>query len=140
MKKHPTLGRKTIHHLVPQARISDFYETRFHLPKNKLKLWELKHAAWHVLFKLKTISEIINYLDKNKNPYGFGGEAWNLLFKSKTAKQAKNLLIRVRRAVRKHYLGLEFDLLLKEKVKRYHKKSGKKRIDLYLNYKFKKTA
>ncbi len=144
MKNHRSLGHITVHHLVPRARIGDFYGTLFHLPKNKLKLWEFKHAAWHVLFKLRTISEIIAYLDKNKYPYGYGGAAWLLLFGNKTSKQARNLLIRVRRISRKRYMGLEFDELLKEKVKKYHKQYFKKdtvkRIDIYLNNRFRKAS
>jgi len=85
------------------------------------------------LFKLKTINEIIAYLKNINNPYGYQGPAWKVLFGSKTSKQARNLLIRARRMIRKKYKNFELDPILKQKIKKYHKKMGQHVVNIYLN-------
>jgi hypothetical protein len=140
MKKHRSLGRITSHHLVPRVRIRDYYGAAFALPRNRIKLWELKHAAWHVLFRLKTINEIITYLGKRDRPYGYYGPAWKVVFGSKTSKQARSLLVRTRRIIRKKYEHFELDPMLRQKVKIYHKKLGQHIVNIHLNNRFKKIA
>jgi len=137
MKKHKNFGRKTVHHLVPRIRIRDYYGAGVSLPSNKLKIWEYKHICWHFLFKLKTINEVIAYLKKRNEPEYYKSSAWITLFKNKTPKQARNLLIRVRRAIRKKHQFFELDPMLKNKVKKYHKKLGAIYVDINLQRKFK---
>ncbi len=135
--KHKQLGERNSHHLVPRVRIKDYYGTSFGLPKNRIKLWDLKHAAWHVLFKIKTINEIIRYLQCRNVPSGYQTMAWRIVFKDKTPKQAAALLLRVRRAVCKKYEHLEFDPYLKGKLNFFYKKQGLLSGQLYLLKRFK---
>ncbi len=139
-KLHKHLGRKTVHHLIPRARLKDYYGTSFKMPRNRLKLWELKHSAWHVLFKNKTINEVIAYLRQKGQPYGYHGDAWKLLFKNKTKKQAARLLVRLRRIIRKRYQHLEFDPSLRTKVFRLYKKQHRPAGQYYLAIKFAQAA
>lgn len=138
--KHKNLGKITIHHLVPRVQLKDYYGVSFHLPKNKIKLWELKHAAWHVLFGIKTLNQIIRYLNCRNAPYGYGGAAWQIVFKNKTKKQAMNLLLRVRQMIRKQYAHLEFDPYLRGKVNFYYKRDGRTKGVLYLEKRFRPAS
>lgn len=127
MSKHKFLGRISVHHLVPRFRIKTFYGTSFHMPNNTIRLWRLRHDAWHVLFDNKSLNEVIRYLNKKKeNIYGYMGPAWKLLFREKTAKQARFLLIYARKRIRKRYAYLEFEQNLKIKIVKMYKKSGNK--------------
>ncbi len=139
--KHKKLGRKTIHHMVPTRRLRDYYGAGVTLPRNKMMLWELRHMCWHFLFGLKTINEVIAYLNRRTNnkekPFYYQNPAWEVLFKNKTPKEARNLLLRVRRKIRKKYEHFEFDPMLRDKVKKYHRNQGSLYVDLHLQRNFK---
>ena len=68
-------------------------------PYNIILLWYDKHCAWHKLFGLMTISEIINVI---KSPKWFlfdsKRDAWEMLFGDKTKWEAVDLLRRLQRA------------------------------------------
>jgi hypothetical protein len=119
-KRHPFLGHMSIHHLVPRVRISLYYGTSFHMPKNRLRLWRVKHDAWHALFHNKSLNEIIRYLSSSRTQTisVYRGPAWSILFRNKTPAQAKRLLKRLRRIKRKQYQHLEFDPAMKHKAAR----------------------
>lgn len=117
MKKHKYFGPISIHHLVPRQRMKDYYGTAFHMPRNKLRLWRLRHDAWHVLFRNKTINEIIRYLgNRPSRIYAYLSPTWNILFRGKSRKQAQKLLIRMRDKIRAKYATLELDPCLQKKV------------------------
>lgn len=68
-------------------------------PYNIILLWYDRHCAWHKLFGLMTVAEIINVIKSPKwflfdNKY----EAWELVFGYKTRWEVVDLLRRVQRA------------------------------------------
>jgi hypothetical protein len=140
-KKHRYLGNITQHHLVPRCRLADYYGLSFKLPYNKLKLWELRHAAWHVLFGIKTLNEVIAYLEKRGTPYAFKTKTWNLVFKGKSKRQAVKLLKRLRSIKRGVYAHFEFDPSLRKKLKTIYKtKSNIVDVKIYLEKRFREAA
>jgi hypothetical protein len=68
-------------------------------PSNILVIWYDKHCAWHKLFGLMTISEIINVI---KSPKWFlfdsKRDAWEMLFGLKSKWEVVGLLRRTQRA------------------------------------------
>lgn len=139
MKKHSSMGRISIHHLVPRQRMKIYYGICFNMPKNKIRLWRLRHDAWHVLFGNKTLNEVINYLgQKTTTIYGYKSITWKIVFGEKTNRQARRLLVRVRRIIRKQYSHLELDPALKRKIIKIENLS-KNRIypTIYLHNRFK---
>jgi hypothetical protein len=139
---HAHLGHMSKHHLVPKQRMRDYYGGSFKMPNNILRLWRLKHDAWHVLFKQKTLNEILKYLRKPIDQiYGYKSETWKILFKNNNRKDVYKILLRVRRMIRKRYAFLEFDPSLKKKIIRIEH-VNKNRIfgRIYLDKKFSHTA
>lgn len=119
MRKHRYLGEMGAHHLVPQQRMKDYYGISFSMPYNKLKLWRLRHDAWHILFGNKTLNEIIRYLGNRPSKiYAYQTLTWHILFRDKTRREARKLLCRMRDRVRGRYNGLELDPALRIKVHR----------------------
>lgn len=138
-KKHPYLGYLSKHHLIPRQRLKDYYGNSFRMGGNILRLWRLRHDAWHVLFQQKTLNEIINYLHQRSDKiYGYQTPTWNVLFKSKTKNEAIKLLCRVRKIIRKKYAFLEFDPSLRAKVRQIEKVMNNKIFArIYLDKRFK---
>jgi hypothetical protein len=129
-------NRITVHHLVPRVRLTTYYFLRFNLPKNKLRLREKRHAAWHQLFKSKSLNEIIKYLRQKADPAGYKSKDWLEVFKTKTPRQAALLLERVRLMVRGEYRNLEFEPTLRHKIYTLSKESDIGAVILYLSTKF----
>ena len=138
MKNHIYLGYISIHHLVPRQRMRDYYGTTFHMPKNKIRLWRLRHDAWHVLFRNKTINEIIRYLGNRVNKiYAYKTITWEILFGDKNNNQARKLLERMRAIIRKKYANLELDPKLRSKAQKIsHQKMNKVYGKIYLDQRF----
>ncbi len=121
-KKHPVYGYMSKHHLIPKHRLRIYYGETFRMPHNRLRLWRVRHDAWHTLFGNKTINEIIRYLGGRVDGIRYyRKKPWQTLFKDLSAKSAKKLLIRTRNIIRKRYAHLEFDPKLRDKVKRIEK-------------------
>lgn len=78
------LGKLTIHHLIPRFRLRVYYGTTFKMPGNKLKLRELRHAAWHVLFGSKTLNEVIGYLSNTSTRLAMKQLLGDLFLKTKS--------------------------------------------------------
>lgn len=138
---HRYLGHMSSHHLIPRERIRSYYGETLTLPNNLLRLWRLKHDAWHILFGNKTLNEILKHLKKRSSDiYGYKTLTWKILFREKTKKEVFRLLLRVRRVIRKKYAFLEFDPKLKEKVDRIRHYADANKSRDYLLKRFKKTA
>lgn len=117
MKNHKTLGHLSVHHLIPKKRLRDYYGLFFCLPNNKLRLWRVKHNAWHKLFKNRTINEIIKHLrNRNHLIWGYKKKYWRILFGNKNKTKARKLLVRMRNMIRKKYSYFELDKKFREKA------------------------
>ncbi len=123
-KRHPAYGYMSKHHLIPRQRLKDYYGDSFRMPHNTLRLWRLRHDAWHVLFRQRTINEVIQYLKKRTDEiYAYRTKTWQILFGNKSRNEARKLLIRMRRMKRGRYEHLELDPSLRTKVVNIRKKT-----------------
>lgn len=89
--KHPFKSNVTLrkHHLIPKIRKG------IGSPSNLLNLWDYKHLNWHLLFRERTLNEIIFEIDKLYVEYRATKE-WFSLFKYKELWEVNLLLCRVR--------------------------------------------
>lgn len=79
------------HHLLPKTR----KQKNTHEPRNILLLWRDKHNAWHAIFKIYTLGEIISNWQKFKICHK--SKYWKCLFKDLNFIEARLLLIRMKR-------------------------------------------
>lgn len=139
MKKHSYLGEMSKHHLVPRQRMKDYYGISFSMPHNKIRLWRLRHDAWHILFGNKTLNEIIRYLGNRPSKiYAYQTLTWHILFGDKTRREARKLLCRMRTMIRGRYESFELDPALRTKVRRltiarHHRTHAKIYLDQQFN-------
>ena len=142
-RKHRLLGRISRHHLVPRQRLKDSYQTNFTMPRNILRLWRVRHDAWHALFGTRTLNETILYLKQGKKRVldGYLSPSWHILFGTKTARQAAKLLRRMRRMVRKKYAYFELDPLLRQHALEKTKENNNRTITgIDIENRFRKRA
>lgn len=135
---HPYFGHMSKHHLVPKHRIYTFYGEKVTIPCNTIQLWRLRRDAWHILFQNKTLNEIIKYLQrKTSDIYGYQTLTWKILFKQRNKKEVYELLLRVRRIIRKKYAFLELDPSLQNKIQKIITYKNENEARNYLLQKYK---